>query len=1089
MVGELVRTLYARGFARDVPAPTADRATRASRSPDAARRFAAQIDYIDHYTDGPETRGSRASGRPRVAVLGEDDVARWCALSLIRNGSAAVGVLPGLDAGRLDAEAAEAAADGCSVDLSELGGALGGAVQGSRCLGATWRRTTSSWSPADRAPPAPVPAAARGHPGGRRRHARPGPTAEHAVMGPLMARGRGAAGPAPRCGSDRAARQQGLAAAADVWSSLALPGAAPAGGRPEGPLAAMLGNMLGYEVFRWTTGALSGRDRRAVDRPGHGVARRHVRAAAAAPALPLCRRRSPRGPGSRGRPSRRPPPWTSPWPVPRPCRCRAWPTAREADELVEELNRRSLLVREHAGVFTRFADEALTQIPLKAGIVELGVGHGRLRRIAAFDVHHVAGARMRALNAAAEVYAEHVVPTDLLPEGEARLAEARTMMSVVEPDALTTASGTGAAPSDVAAWTVATSLITKEQLLVPAAAVRTLTADNAERVFEATTAGTGAGSSLADAAARGLLSALAHDALVRTVRGSAAAPVDPAAVADVETDAEITFLVSSSDQLGLRWELLDLGESRRSGVHVLLARAGGEWAVGSETGRGAAASAALRDLLGRIQLGRERGRGTGGHGRSAAARPGAGNAGHERADRRRGERARTRRLDAGVGEAARRGQGRPGGAHRLRRPGDRGHQHRPRARSPRAPAMVRDAAAAPPGAAAPDAVTDPGAQALAGLLGRSLRRLAGPEAQVARLGVRDEFAAPSVPAAGTAPKAGSSGEADSPVPVHVYGQHAIIGPVPGDVDAARACPRCLARRWQAVRSVSLRDALEIGGETRTAGEWPFATAFAMDAVAALVTAARQRSAGPGGHCLPRGAPARPVHPDGPPLPPRTGPAVPALRYARPRHRGSGTPRTAGRARARAGHLPRTAAGRATTSTVAAFANPVCGALGPSVVHDVSSTSTSATIGVLLDALGRVPAGDVLGRPRRLASRTSARIGVLEGLERYAGMRARAKTTQRHRHTGGVRATGPLDPREVGLYSDEFYRDNPRVRPFTPDREIPWVWGHSLRDGTPRAGARGADVLPRARPGEPLRPGELQRLRVRRLAWRRPSTSG
>jgi ribosomal protein S12 methylthiotransferase accessory factor YcaO len=183
------------------------------------------------------------------------------------------------------------------------------------------------------------------------------------------------------------------------------------------------------------------------------------------------------------------------------------------------------------------------------------------------------------------------------------------MMSLVEPDALTTASGTGAAPSDVAAWTVATSLITKEQLLVPAAAVRTLTADNAERVFEATTAGTGAGSSLADAAARGLLSALAHDALVRTVRGSAAVPVDPAALADADTDAEITFLVSSLDQLGVRWELLDLGESRRSGVHVLLARAGGEWAVGSETGRGAATSAALRDLLGRIQLWREEGEG------------------------------------------------------------------------------------------------------------------------------------------------------------------------------------------------------------------------------------------------------------------------------------------------------------------------------------------------------------------------------------------------------------------------------------------------------------------------------------------------
>ncbi|MGW1927581.1 TOMM precursor leader peptide-binding protein, partial [Streptomyces massasporeus] len=90
MVGELVQALYGRGFARPVPAP-AETAAGPTPSPEAAARFAPQIAYIDHYADAAASRFARFR-ETRVAVLGDGPVARWCVLSLVRNGCAAAGV-------------------------------------------------------------------------------------------------------------------------------------------------------------------------------------------------------------------------------------------------------------------------------------------------------------------------------------------------------------------------------------------------------------------------------------------------------------------------------------------------------------------------------------------------------------------------------------------------------------------------------------------------------------------------------------------------------------------------------------------------------------------------------------------------------------------------------------------------------------------------------------------------------------------------------------------------------------------------------------------------------------------------------------
>ncbi|MFJ4466874.1 TOMM precursor leader peptide-binding protein [Streptomyces sp. NPDC089424] len=579
MVGELVGTLYERGFARSVPPrPSPEAFDGPEPSDDVARRYAAQIAYADHYADDAARRFQRFRDT-RVAVLGTDLVARWCVLSLIRNGSAAIGVLPGLGLDGITDEAAAADADGCPVDLRELDASGGSdaplaweSVEGYDVVVVTG---------GPEAPRVVFPLLRAGVPAGRTLI----PAwsfGDHAVVGPSMsAQTTGCWS----CAVLRLGAGAGAARAADVWSSLALdPTAATRapGAHPGRPLAAMLGNLLGYEVFKTATGAL----------PAETAGQLIIQDVesldvTSEPLLPHPR---------------------CPWCAEEPeavlpeidlasadagGAALALPTvdtAREADALVEELNRRSVLLRPHAGVFTRYDDEDITQTPLKLSVVELGLGHGHTRRVGAADVHHVAGARLRALHRAAETYAEHVVPHRRTgaPEPSVRLA----------PTGFGTWTGIGDAGSAVRGWVAATSLLTKERFLVPGEAVRPFGADNRDRLFEATGAGMRAGASAAEAAARGVLSALAYDALQRAMRS----PGVPGVVVPADTDPELTFLLRSAANLGVEAELLDLGEREHSGVAVVLARAGERWAVAAELSYPAAASAALRDLLGEVQL-------------------------------------------------------------------------------------------------------------------------------------------------------------------------------------------------------------------------------------------------------------------------------------------------------------------------------------------------------------------------------------------------------------------------------------------------------------------------------------------------------
>ncbi len=585
MVAEIVATLYARGFARDV-APGSDGMDTLPAS--VAKRFASQIGYVDHYAGEAGTRFGRFRNA-RVAVVGDDAVAAWSALSLVRNGSETVGVTAGSDGHPVFAEAVEEAEALAAQDCP------------TRIVPLTPAGPEPTWEElagydvvvATGGPHTLLKLLQAGVPEGV--HMLPVWTfGDRAVVGPLTARG------VPGCWSCAALRlgdnhEQDAAA---VWSEASL-GAPDTSGevRLSGPQAAMLGNLVGYEVFRLKTGAL------ATETQGKIVVQDlDSLDVVSEPLLP-----HPRCPHCRpaGADEAHPPPAVEFGADPLPSTS-AGESAEDGDAALEELDARAVLVNPRAGVLNSYADDTWEQTPIKVGTVTLGSGAAR-RDVSAFDVHHVAGARLRALRGAAAVYAEHVVPLAATLRGAA-LEKARADWPAIEPAALGTASGTGLPASRVRHWVPAVSLLTGRSALLPAGAVRTFGAYNSEGAWNPTRAGTGVGGSVAEAAARGLLGALSYQALTEAIR--ARRDVSLVNLDDLREDAELLFLIRSAENLGLRLELLDLAGADQP-APVLLARAAdsvtgvARWALGASVSRRQAAVEAMRDLLGGAQLDRQ----------------------------------------------------------------------------------------------------------------------------------------------------------------------------------------------------------------------------------------------------------------------------------------------------------------------------------------------------------------------------------------------------------------------------------------------------------------------------------------------------
>ncbi|GAT84453.1 cyclodehydratase [Streptomyces sp. F-3] len=288
--------------------------------------------------------------------------------------------------------------------------------------------------------------------------------------------------------------------------------------------------------------------------------------------------------------------------------------------------------------------------------------------------------------------------------------------------------------------------------------------------------------------------------------------------------------------------------------------------------------------------------------------------------------------------------------------------------------------------------------------------------------------------------------------VHLSASAVLLGPWGGD-GSAPACGRCLAVRWQRLRSRSERNALETGGPDgpRPVGAWPLLTDHVRDTVAALCEALLHgpRPVPPAAHPADRALPqvtrldltnllvrTFPLLAD--PLCPDCGPRARAADGARPLTLSSRPKPDPGTYRLRSAF--------AYPLPTDALANPVCGALGAGTWTDVTSSTTAPVAGSVF-VRGYAGLHDVTWSGQENSFATSRRLAFLEGLERYAGTHRRGGSAPVVGSYDELRADA-IDPAVCGLYSDGTYRDDPFVEPFDPSRPIPWEWGWSLRDERP-----------------------------------------
>ena len=317
--------------------------------------------------------------------------------------------------------------------------------------------------------------------------------------------------------------------------------------------------------------------------------------------------------------------------------------------------------------------------------------------------------------------------------------------------------------------------------------------------------------------------------------------------------------------------------------------------------------------------------------------------------------------------------------------------------------------------------------------------LSGVVPYVSVLGLHNMLdSAPDVPAGG-----------HTILPVYLHDRSVILGS-PSTAEApGRPCFYCLPMRWQKLRSKAERDALEQHGHMHAVGDSPFVTGFALEQIWQLAAQLAD----------PSGLAAVTTEHGFPYVYELQLDTLQARRYpliadsacpvcARP------VPDTAERAVIDLVSRVKPAPGASRLCSpddyglpFEAFANPVCGMLGAAGLPEFESTTIAPVTGYLF-VRGTELLFDFFWSGHADAYDDSATLAVLEGIERYAGL-IRRGTAEPLVGTYASLRPDALDPRECGVYSDDFYRVTaPHYTPFTPDLPLPWVWGYSLRDQRP-----------------------------------------
>lgn len=555
MVTRVVQVLYDRGFARPVAH------TRESGLDGTVRaRFAEQIRYVEHFVDDPEARFVRFRDSA-VLLLAGSQLGAAVASVLGENGLAELhvdsssGIVVPEHGGTRLRTVHDAARTVASYDM---------VIASSDLLSLDDLHRVAVDAEAAGVPLLPVVV-----------------IGERVYVGPLV---RGATGAGWR--SFLAALTRGLEPqdAAALWQGLA--GSDPVTSRQvDGPhLAGMLGGQIAFEVFRERTRCLP------PETDGSVLVQNTLTLdSVVEPVLP-----------------HRSDPW-----VPEPEHLADLTEALERlddvqlgdVEPVEDADAHSGaatyrdLVGRHLGLVRDFPDLEIVQSPLKIGIARAGgiattpAQAPGVRDVVGVDIFTPMAARRRAVLAAASAYASTTGPGT---------SEVYDVPPTVDADRLVTRSGLVEAEDRESVRAV--DLSTREVELVPVHAVFPGRPGHAG-VLEETEAGRGAGLTLGEALAQGVLSLSTFVAVQAAVRGAPVRRVDVGAA-----DGTLRFLLRSAGHLGLDVSLRDvsLPGSAATVVAVDEAAPAGErsWAAASGVDGVQAAVLALRELVGARQTGR-----------------------------------------------------------------------------------------------------------------------------------------------------------------------------------------------------------------------------------------------------------------------------------------------------------------------------------------------------------------------------------------------------------------------------------------------------------------------------------------------------
>jgi ribosomal protein S12 methylthiotransferase accessory factor len=285
------------------------------------------------------------------------------------------------------------------------------------------------------------------------------------------------------------------------------------------------------------------------------------------------------------------------------------------------------------------------------------------------------------------------------------------------------------------------------------------------------------------------------------------------------------------------------------------------------------------------------------------------------------------------------------------------------------------------------------------------------------------------------------------LPVYLTTTALLIAPPPDPAAGPMPCAGCLALRWQKMRSKQERDVLERDSTFEAAGDNPF---YRMPTLRLAARHLVDWVCGDGGrdrtdpHRLPyvyawfheTGLMRRfPLVPD----PACRCTALPddsrELATVTLRDRAKRSPTSYRLNSVGDYQLP-----------YEAFANPISGVIGDGMVPDTGSTTTAPVTGFMY-MRGSWMLHEFFWSGHGDSYQESAALAVLEGLERYAGLK-RARVGGLLRAPMRELGDDALDPRDCGVYTEEFYATERFFMPFTEDLPTNWVWGYSLRDERP-----------------------------------------